>query len=631
MQKKEKNFHEPDRLRSKETRSIYTQNLMGWILILLSSVTVLFFANGAWKYFLEICPNTDMLTWDENIRLNIVYDQFSDFKNGRIAQGIIPFFEAPTWPPLRSLITFALLFVPGGLLVTEMDSFVGLLFLLATFSSLIYIVYRITKNWLFTGVVSLSAVAILFQTIEVSAYSLSSMLETQSMFFLLWCYYFFYRFYSEAESGLSKRTVIGISAFLLLFFFTKYPYGIMLFMALVFLEVLRNFPACKETFRYAFQEHYRGIRRILLILVVLFVVSIPFLRLFEGINFNQRNFKLGLYYLSLPVFLDFQFFLWKHRFNLRELVPRTLRVIYICSTLPALLWIYGNPDRVSSLLDAQMIVNEYTKSFFLSLVATRSTDPMLPMAVFDDPWGIRILLVLALVSIVAFLVRGRKTLGHSLRDPLVSITFLLFLQILILETTTGNKQQRHILQYLPALAMILWIWIFRGFALRLPQWQYPVAVGFFVSILVLAGNHGLWAGNYFQDRYFCLRGEDEKVFEPVRWVDKNLPHDKNILLFNGFHESFNYDKKGRLIASEFDLKIRQDRYRNNFIRHDNKHKWKSWEKFDELAMISYSCDDPNLLDKLEQRKKTVGAKLKSIKKVEHPSGDYCLERYRIEY
>ncbi|MCC5816000.1 MAG: hypothetical protein JJT78_14710 [Leptospira sp.] len=617
-----------DRLRSVANSEKIINKAIGILLICISSLTFVYFAFGSWDYFLSICPNTDMLTWDENIRLNIVYDQFSDFKNGRIGQGIIPFFEAPTWPPLRSIITFFLLFMPSSLLVSEWDSLVGLLFLVATFASLVYIGYRLTKNWLFTGIISLSGLAILLQTIEVSAYSLSSMLETQSMFFLLWCYYFFYRFYSEVDQ-LSRKTIMGISGFLLLFFFTKYPYGIMLFMALILLEVLRNFPECKEAFQFAFKEHYRGIRRILLILVVLFVFSIPFLRLFEGINFNQRSFKLGLYYLSLPVFLDFQYFLWKHRFHLREVVPKSLRVIYICSTLPALIWIYGNPDRVSSLLDAQMIVNHYTKSFFLSIVATRSDNPMLPMAVFDDPWGIRVLLLLTLASLIVFFYHSRQAITTALKDPLVSISFLLFLQILILETTTGNKQQRHILQYLPALALILWLWIFRGLHLRIPFWQYGIGMGFFMSILVLGGSHGIWAGNYFQDRYFCLRGEDATVFEPVRWVDKNLPRDKNILLFNGFHETYNYDKKGRLIASEFDLKIRQDRYRDYFIRHDNKHRWKTWERFDELAFISYSCEDPNLLKKLNMRKEAVGADLKSISKLKHPSGDYCLERYQI--
>lgn len=623
----------------------------GWILIAIATVTIYYYANGAWSYFLDICPNTDVLTWDENIRLNTVYDQYSNLKNGKIWKGIHPFLESPTWPPLRPMITLLLVVFAKDSLVTEWDSFLGLAFLLGSFLSLTWISYQLTKRWLYTGIILLSSTAILLQTIEVSAYSLSSMLETQSMFFLLWCYYFLHMLYESAENP-SKRVLIGVSFALLAFFFTKYPYGLMLFLSIIGIEVARNPKSTMGTIQFAFTSHYKGIRRILLLVVVLLVLSLPFLRLISDVNLNQRSFKLFLYYISLPVFLDFQYFLWKYRVKLREICPKSLRVIYILGFLPSLVWIYSNPDRVSSLVDAQMIVNHYTKSFFLSLVAHPSADSMLPMAVFDNPWGIRILIAIATVSIGIWLYpRIHSYIGTQLtilerfskiiQDPLATVTLILFLQILILETTTGNKQQRHILQFLPGLAVVLWIWVLRG--LHYPplyktsihrvfqrSWEGMIGLGFFATIMIFSGSTGLWSGNYFQDRHFCLRGEDKTVFEPARWIADQLPKDKNILLFNGFHDSFNYDKTGRVIASEIDLKIRQDRFRTQIIRHDDRHKIQSWEEFQELALISYSCNDPNLLTKLDKRKKDVGAKLSSIKKYQHKSGEYCVERYRIE-
>jgi len=657
MQNSQKQNQKENRPRSVLNHSGGTQNgspdfarMTGVLLILVSLLSLAVFSVGAWKYFLEKCPNTDVLTWDENIRLITVYDQYSDLQNGRIVSGLKPFLEAPTWPPLRSFITFILLFFPDFLLVTQWDSLVGHVFLLGAYLSLVFIGYKLTKNWLYTGILSLSGFALLFHTIEVSAYSLSSMLETQAMFFLLWCYYYFYRFYEEWKD-LKKGTIIGLTTFLLCFFFTKYPYGLMLFMAVLGLECFRNLPEIQKAIGYAFQHHYKGVRLFLIVFVAFIVLSIPFLRFLEGVNFNQKSFKISLYFLSLPVFLDFQYFLWKYRKDLGGILPRPLKVVYLYSFLPAMVWIYTNPDRVSSLLDAQMIVNTHTKSFFLSIVATRSENPMLPMAVFDDPLGIRILLLAALLSsLFLFLQSMNKTdrVGDPsspeskfFQSPLFLITLLLFLQILILETTTGNKQQRHILQYLPSLILILWLWIFRAresfltFAHRKNRFgvfiaDFPVAIVFLITISVLAGKNGLWAGNFFQERYFCLRGEDPSVFEPVRWADSILPKDKNLMLFNGFHESFHFDKKGRLIASEFDLKIRESRYDKILVRNDNRHKWESWSQFDELILISYSCEDLLLLEKLRSRAEAVKASLTLIARYRHPSGEYCVERFQIQ-
>lgn len=629
----------------------FTERALGILLLLLSIGTIAYYAQGAWSYFVNICPNTDVLTWDENIRLNTVYDQYSDFQNGRIFSGILPFLESPTWPPLRSFITLGLAVFSGSTAVTVLDSFVGLGFLLATFISIFWICWKVTGRFLYVGIFSLSATTLVLQTIEVSAYSLSSMLETQSMFFLVWCYYFLYRLYQNPQQP--KRTVVwGTTISLLAFFFTKYPYGLMLFMATIALEIAKKPSSFWTLIRYAFSTHYRGIRRILLILVILLVFSLPFLRLLSDVNLNQRAFKLFLYYISLPVFLDLQYFIWKHRNRLKELCPTTLQIVYLGGFLPALAWIYSNPDRVSSLVDAQMIVNHFTKSFFLSLVAEPSGDLHLPMAVFDSPWGIRILLAGAFCSLSIWfyptwkeLIANRfqnftEHLTRKLSDPLYGITVVLFLQLLILETTTGNKQQRHVLQFLPGLTLILWLWLFRGCEYR-PQftivarriyaktWDLLLGIVFLGTILLLVKSTGLWAGGFFDNRHFCLRGEDGSVFEPARWLDNQLPKDKNLLLFNGFHESFNYDKPGRLIASEIDLKIRQSRYKQVVVRHDNRHKWKSWENFDELVWISDSCDDPEFSAKLDQRKIAVGAELELLETKLYPGGNYCLKRFAI--
>jgi hypothetical protein len=613
---------------------------IGVFLFTVVLLSVWTFAGGAWGYFKEICPNTDVLTWDENIRLNTVLDQYNDFKNGNILTGVIPFLESPTWPPLRSLITFIMLWIPMETPITHADSFLGLLFLVATFLSVAWIGYKITSSLLLSGVITLSAVALSLQTYEVPAYSLSSMLETQSMFFLVWCIYFLYKIYSpgisERSETISGSLGWGLGLSLFLFFFTKYPYGLMLFMAICIVEFVRSPGALIAGAVYAFRYHYKGLRRVLFVLVVVLIFSLPILRLVGDLNLNQRPFKMFLYFVSLPIFIDFNYFLWAHRGKLSEIFPVTLRKVYTFAMLPALVWIYTSPDRVSSLVDAQMIVNKFTKSFFLSLVSSHSGDFYLPMAVFDSPIGIRILLGLAGLGIFIWTLRklrgkDKKSLFAEVRiDPLVSVSLVLFLQILILETTTGNKQLRHILQFIPALSLLLWLWVFRFRKIFPVLGSFFAAIGFFFTIWGFAGPEGLWSGAYFGTKHFCLKGEDPSLFSEARWISNQVPKDKNLLILNGFHEEFNYEKRGRLFASEIDLLIRIPRYKEYKIRHDNRHKWKTWTEFSELVLISYSCEDPLLREKLKKRSETTGSALYSLGKSIHPSGEFCVERFRIQ-
>ncbi|EMM81476.1 hypothetical protein LEP1GSC037_3714 [Leptospira interrogans str. 2006001854] len=136
------------------------------------------------------------MTWDENIRLNVVLDQYQDFREFRIWRAFFPFLESPTWPPLRSLFSLILLIIPGDMSITEKDSLLGLIFYGLCFPSILYIVYKITGSLWKAGLTSILTLALTLHTTETPSYSLSSMLETQGMFFLLWTYYTLYKVYS---------------------------------------------------------------------------------------------------------------------------------------------------------------------------------------------------------------------------------------------------------------------------------------------------------------------------------------------------------------------------------------------------------------------------------------------------
>lgn len=105
-------------------------NSFGVLFIGFGVFLVVFYATKSWETFLQICPNKDFLSWDENIRLNQVLDQYVDFRNGNWFYGVMPFLESPTWPPLRSLLTFVTLYLPTDAYETYRDSFLGMFFLI---------------------------------------------------------------------------------------------------------------------------------------------------------------------------------------------------------------------------------------------------------------------------------------------------------------------------------------------------------------------------------------------------------------------------------------------------------------------------------------------------------------------
>ena len=235
-----------------------------------------------WQAFLEICPITDLLTWDENIRLTAVYDQYQDYRDGKIWRATLPFLEAATWPPLRPIFSLILLASPGEWPITWKDSFLGLAFYALCFPSIIYIVSRISGSFLFGSLVSIFVLALSLHTSETPAYSLSSMLETQGMFILLWVYWGLYKLYDSVKDlkpgeslPTGSKVAALVSAVLILLFFTKYPYGLLLFISIFLFELISRFPEWIGFVRFSVKVHYKGIRLLFLVVVVLLVLSLP--------------------------------------------------------------------------------------------------------------------------------------------------------------------------------------------------------------------------------------------------------------------------------------------------------------------------------------------------------------------
>ncbi|MDF3819907.1 hypothetical protein P3G55_08365 [Leptospira sp. 96542] len=609
--------------------------LAGLLFLVLGTALVAFYATRVWEIFLSVCPNHDFLSWDENIRLNQVLDQYTDFRDGRWFRGVLPFFESPTWPPLRSILTFVTLYLPIDVFETYRDSFLGLFFLVLVFPLSVYISFKITKSIFWAASVSFLVFILTIQTVEVPAYSLSSMLETQSMFFLAFAIYAIYRLYDEDNSGIKigRSTELLIAVSLFGFYFTKYPYGILFFMACFLYEITRNTKKYLDASKHLLKTYVRGVRLVYLVFVILMVLSLPILRVVTNINLNQKSFKQFMFAITFVLFVDLSLYFFRKRKEMAEIFPQTVIVLWKFAVFPAFLWLYMNPDRVNALIDAQMIVNAYTRSFFLTLWTEPGLDSTVP-GVFDFIWGFRALILFFTVSFVYFMVRPGFSFKDKWKDPLVAGSFVLFCELLILELTTGNKQPRHVLQFIPALGLFSFFWILRfvSYANSNLEKMGAYLMLALTSLFVFANSfyeQGIFSGQFFNSKMFCYRGMDVRIFQPAREIATQIQPDKKYVLINAFHFQDKYETKGRVLASDFDLALKLKTYKLGMVRNDNRHKWKDWTEFDSVLLLSDTCTDPFVEEMFESRSKMLTSKSTLINTYRESSGIACLLEYRL--
>lgn len=610
-------------------------SVLGFIFIIFGISLVVFYATKSWETFLNLCPNKDFLSWDENIRLNQVLDQYVDFRNGSWFRGVMPFLESPTWPPLRSVLTFVTLFLPIDAYETYRDSFLGLFFLILVYPGLVYISFRITKSLLWAGILSGLIFILTIQTGEVPAYSLSSMLETQSMFFLLFSIYAIYRLYDvdNRESEIDSGTKWLVFFSLFGFYFTKYPYGILFFMACFAYELVRSPSKYKDVLVYLLKHYARGVRLVYLVFVVLMVFSLPVLRVVTKINLNQKGFKQFMFGITFLLFVDLSVYFFRKRDEIKKVFPKTAVVLWIYAIFPAFLWLFMNPDRVNALIDAQMIVNAYTRSFFLTLWTEPGLDPSVP-GVFDFIWGFRTLIIFSVLSLLYFLFRSGTKFPTKLKDPLLAGTVILFLELLILEVTTGNKQPRHVLQFIPAIGLMSFLWILRLYELAETKIEKLASVSVFLltSLFVFSNSvysQGILSGKFYETKMFCYRGMNVGDFQPAREIAERITPEKKYVLINAFHFEEKYNTRGRVLASDFDLAMKLKTYKQGMVRNDNKYRWKEWTDFDSVLLLSDVCPDSFVEEKFENRTKILNSKSTLLSTYRESSGIACLQEYKL--
>ncbi|GBF51854.1 putative membrane protein [Leptospira ryugenii] len=216
----------------------------------------------------------------------------------------------------------------------------------------------------------------------------------------------------------------------------------------------------------------------------------------------------------------------------------------------------------------------------------------------------------------------------------MAASLILFLELLILELTTGNKQPRHVLQFIPAMGVLGFVWIHRFVQAAENRNHRILSHVVLISVMSLVGynlfsEEGLLTGRFFETRAMCYRGKDVRIFQPAREIAEQLTPEKNYILINAFHDQSKYSTKGRLIASDFDLAMKLKTYTKGSVRNDHKYRWKDWNQFDSILLLSDSCPDSFVEEKFENRSKMLTVKSTLLKTYRESSGIACLQEYQI--
>lgn len=555
---------------------------------------------GDWEHF-ALCPNRDVLSWDANLRMIYALDARDDAKSGHAWRAVVAGLRSPTWPPLHGWIaTAAYVFTEPSTVVEAGIGFVFFVLLCISLIALGPICARFFSLPAWMGAAAaLFTLVCLFHSKEITAYSLSAMLETQGMvFFLVFC----------GALLLADRDTRRVHFLLLAastgLFLTKFPYGHILVMALVPAAILHEREHVRRLLEYVTRT-YRGKALILPGVLLLIVTFLAVARFLPGTPPNIKFFKYTFYAVVLLLFVDFNVRLYINRLSL-EWVPALWRNLYLWTALPILVLTLLEPDRFSSTVGTQLHQQDAARSFVWSIIVD----------FLDRPAPILALGVLGVAAVAVLVIRRSKANGS-----MVILTILFHL--LILELLTSNKQMRHIYHIMPAMLL------FTVLA------ALPAFVGFARSFLLsgvlasacylLAAQGSVFRAEHRAVRYVCWTGPSRAMFEPVRALVAQVPPSTShlkALIVNDYHLP-NAPMPGRVWATDVDLLLR---FRLAFAaRNDSRHEWKSWSEFDRLLHIAPGCEP---LQPLGERARLMQVRMEKTGEY-RADGELCITDYRL--
>ena len=578
---------------------------------------------------LASCPSLDVLSWDGNLRLIGALDQRSLFAEGHVFGALLELFSAETWPPLRDLLQHIAFAVhPEGVSVAAAVS-ISTLFFALLFPSGLYVMVALVGRIRGSLAFVIFAVAVT-RGHEFHRYALSGMLETQGMFFMLWGTFFLLRLYSSAEPSAATRearaTRIGLALSLCGVFFTKYPYGAMLLIALTCAEWVLRPRLYLDIVAELWETHYRGWRAAGVALFTVALVPLSTSGALGDSGTFARAWKAGVYVFCFALVADFYWMLFRRREYLWVQLPATMRILQLGVFVPVFIWLFGHPTRFKTVLGTQQrVVDGVGSDLFLRTLFTTS------IAV---PGLVAVLLLAAALATrwqkrrdePTIAVRGNHPAApaNPTKTALAAGVFL-GVNLLLLDLSTVNRQERHIFHLVPGIMLVLLFLAARGPGVLLQA----VGLGLAAMLVLFSlpvGLPGLIEAPRAQD--ICVNPAHDFV-QPARDMARDLSGGHRYVLINRYHEP-STGLPHRALATPVDLLMRMRLLgAGGILRNDNRYRYRSWRAFDRVLVVSGSCD--SLTDLVVARRlSATGARLGVPVERRYGEGRYCVREYPIE-
>lgn len=506
--------------------TIKTQKLLKFIfilLILLQLPFIFYYLNGLVKNYLT-CPNRDFMTWDPELRFILTFNMMDDLRNFKVFHFLLQILDSPHWPSLRNIIQTIVFFIFSP--TTDNDIYITfvtfVLVLLASFW--IYLQEAGAKNRIWVPFLFFVTWSAIFRTGEYLLYTFTGMMEVQgSLFFLLSIYLLAMLYQQNIDNDQATGLFTNKRSYLILLFATtqllyqsKYPYGYMLIIAIVFFHGLFYF---RESFAYGLLYLKQSKPWLLLALGFLITHLLLPKEMAKGKTLGYLKYLFVLF-----MFLDFLVYFIKTR---KERLVQFKRITILLQwvILPIVIWFLLNPDRLMS--STGQMTHFEVQGYLPGQVIKKNIDYYLVFVIEFIISGFSEMgLAVALLGLNLLLISHGSIVYVRTREIRKSfyISLIIFLTFLSLSLFTTNRHIRHTLHLYPAMIVAPMLYILENF-----QWlsignktgigSYIVSalimillsVGFIISPLEAFKTEICYTGYYYDD------------YKLPRWVGRQLP------------------------------------------------------------------------------------------------------------
>lgn len=467
--------------------------------------------------FLNTCPNTEVLTWDADLRFVKTLHMMDNFRNLEPVSFLFQIVDSPTWPVLRNLIQGLLFFITGP--SQKVDVYITFFTFILLIVLLSHILYYITQDLKFLAILFFISWSPLLLSPPILIYTFTAMLEIQgALFFVLTCYYLAL-FYKEENPASNKALLwkILLSSFAL--FSTKYPYGYMLLLSLFLFHTAFYFQETVLYFsRYIAYVFYKFKYKLHFHLIILLVL----LFLFAPAHVLHGKVKSQMLYAAALIFcIDFFYYALKRGAEHLNLGFAKIHSLIIRVALPISAWVLIHPDRFTS--SSSTVAHIQAEGHEVGKIVEKNLDYYLVFfkAISIDSFNPNYIGVLLFLGMMVSIAVGTVYfLRHKEVKPYLLISSQILISILFLTFLTPNHQARHIYHFLPALSLnfALLLWDLRN----TNRLMGTVFIGVFAILFVLP------LQSKFREKFageeVCYTGKNINDYKLPMWIDAEVKH-----------------------------------------------------------------------------------------------------------